>query len=194
MVGSGDPVGLRRPRPARPWPGLLAATLLVAAACTGGDAETETSTPDDVGSAEVPSSGFFETSPSHFDAAVRDSGGLPTVVNVWASWCVPCRSEAPLLRDAAERYAGRVRFLGLNTKDTLDDAKDFVREFGLPYPNGFDPDGEVMEHLELLGLPATFFYHPDGELAFFHAGEIDREGLEEKVDALLASAKGAGGP
>lgn len=51
-----------------------------------------------------------------------------------------------------------------------------------------------MEHLELLGLPATFFYHPDGELAFFHAGEIDREGLEEKIDGLLVSSEGTGGP
>lgn len=169
---------------------LLPALLLSAGSCAGGGGA---STANRAARTPIPKTGFFETTPDGFDAAIRDSGGLPTVVNVWASWCVPCRAEAPLFREAASNYAGRVRFLGLNTQDALDDAKAFVREFDLPYANGFDPDGKVMEHLKVLGLPTTLFYLQDGQLAFAHAGEIQRDALEDKLNDLVAASRGRGG-
>src|SRR5712692_8617831 len=70
----------------------------------------------------IASNKLFSTSPARFDRLMRSSGGLPTVVNVWASWCIPCRAEAPRFASAARRYAGRVRFLGLDSQDDRKDA------------------------------------------------------------------------
>ena len=112
----------------------------------------------------------------------------PVVLNVWASWCVPCRSEAPLLSRASERYAGEVRMVGLNVRDTPSDAASFIGEF---FPEA------VIEHLadsggtipiELggsRGVPLTFFYDPSGELRFLHYGVIDERTLALQIDELV---------
>lgn len=141
-------------------------------------------------SASIPRSGVFPTSPEHFDQVLRTSEGLPTVVNVWASWCIPCRAETPRFVAAAKHYEGSVRFLGLDTQDAKDTALDFIREFKIPYPSGLDPRGKVARHLKVLGLPTTFFYRPDGKLAFVHSGEISEEDLEEKIEQLVLTSKG----
>lgn len=132
-----------------------------------------------------PSPGLFQTSPARFTALIESGGGLPTVVNVWASRCIPCRREAPLLRQSVERHGQHVRFVGLNTKDGREDASAFIKEFGLAYPSGFDPDGKVVRHLRVLGLPATLFYRRDGELGAVHAGEIQADQLEAKIQSVL---------
>jgi cytochrome c biogenesis protein CcmG/thiol:disulfide interchange protein DsbE len=116
------------------------------------------------------------------------------VVNVWASWCIPCRSEAPLFRKASARYAGRLRFLGLDSEDSRGEALAFIREFGLPYPSGFDPSGAIRHHLHVLGLPTTFFYRAGGETAFVHNGEIHSGDLQSKIDFLLESSKSTSSP
>lgn len=168
---------------------VLTALALIASACGGEAVGSGDVEPAEVDPRDIPGSGFFETSPEHFDAVIRASGGLPTVVNVWASWCIPCRSEAPLFRKAASDYEGRVRFLGLDTGDSLGAAEAFVEEFGIPYANGFDPESEVMRHLKVLGLPTTFFHRPDGDLAFVHNGEIRGDELDRKIQDLLAASR-----
>lgn len=166
----------------------VAVLLLVAAACARNDGAAD-ATPDG-DSVEIPTTGVFTTSAKHFDRVIA-SGGLPTVVNVWASWCIPCRTETPLLVERAERYQGDIRFLGLNTQDDRQAALDFIDEFGIPYPSGLDPHATVTRHLKVLGLPATYFYQPGGELAFAHQGEIRADGLDEKISQLLSiSASG----
>ncbi|MGH2759098.1 MAG: TlpA family protein disulfide reductase [Actinomycetota bacterium] len=180
------------------WPGantrfaravaLGAILLAVASACARPGRSTSDSTngaPSNGGrGVAIPRRGVFPTSVEHFDRVIG-SGRLPTVVNAWASWCIPCRSETPLLVKAAGRYAGRIRFLGLNTQDDRKAALEFIDEFGIPYASGLDPKGTVGRHLRILGLPATLFYRPGGELALVHQGEIRASDLNEKIEELL---------
>jgi cytochrome c biogenesis protein CcmG, thiol:disulfide interchange protein DsbE len=100
-------------------------------------------------------------------AALR---GHPVVVNVWASWCGPCRFEFPFFQKQAVKRGKRVAFLGVNSQDNKGDAADFLDEYPLPFPSYEDPDGDVTRELRVVGLPATAYYDRKGELAYLHQG------------------------
>ncbi len=76
--------------------------------------------------------------------SLADLRGKTVVINFWASWCPPCRIEAPLLERTWRAYKNRgLIFLGVNIQDRKEDALNFIREFGITYPNGPDPTGEI---------------------------------------------------
>ncbi len=120
-------------------------------------------------------------------AVLREARGRPLIVNVWASWCGPCREEAPDLARVAAAYGDRVRFLGIDVLDARPSARTFVREVGWPYPSLFDPTGEIRDRLGLVGPPATLFYDAEGELMDTHVGPITAEQLTAEIEALLAA-------
>jgi cytochrome c biogenesis protein CcmG/thiol:disulfide interchange protein DsbE len=113
----------------------------------------------------------------------------PVVLNVWASWCIPCRSEAPLLSRAAVAFADRVRFVGLNVRDDQTGAREFIAEFlaGAGIEHVFDAAGNVPVDLGgSRAVPLTFFYAPGGVLATLHTGVLDERTLALQIDELLA--------
>ena len=111
--------------------------------------------------------------------------GTPVVVNVWASWCGPCRAEAPLLHDAAARYGRRVQFLGVDILDSLDGARSFIADHGVAYPSVFDPPGAIRDSLAMLGQPMTAFYDADGTLVSTWPGQLTQTALEQGIREAL---------
>jgi cytochrome c biogenesis protein CcmG/thiol:disulfide interchange protein DsbE len=104
-------------------------------------------------------------------AALR---GYPAVVNVWASWCGPCRFEFPHFQRAAADYGKRVAFLGIDTQDSDDAASTFLEEAPVPYPSYTDPSKEIGEAIGAsLGLPDTAFYDRSGKLVYLKQGPYD---------------------
>ena len=124
-----------------------------------------------------------------FDARIDQLRGYPVVVNKWASWCGPCRIEFPVFRKAAIQEAGRVAFIGLDTNDNDDDAREFLGKEPVPYPSYIDPEGDIARKLKApAAFPATAFYDKNGKLAYTHQGPYD------SVDELLGDVrKYAGG-
>ena len=110
----------------------------------------------------------------------------PVLFKVWASWCIPCRSEAPLLREAHAKFGDEVRFVGINVRDAQGPARSFLNEFHLDeFDHFFDRDGLVPGPLGGRGVPHTFFFSPGGELVELHFGVIDERTLALNLDELL---------
>jgi cytochrome c biogenesis protein CcmG, thiol:disulfide interchange protein DsbE len=108
--------------------------------------------------------------------------GYPAMVNVWASWCGPCRFEFPLLQRAAATYGKRVAFLGIDSQDSDDAARTFLAEAPVPYPSYTDPDEEIAESVGAdLGLPDTAFYDRHGKLVYLKQGPY-RDAAELSAD------------
>jgi thiol-disulfide isomerase/thioredoxin len=109
-------------------------------------------------------------------------------VNVWASWCAPCRSESPLLaRSAAALSARGVRFLGIDEMDRPAAAQAFVRKAGTTYPHLVDPDGKLLRTLRMLpqrGIPSTLVVDRRGRIAGRVIGRITAADIRAVVDRL----------
>lgn len=116
---------------------------------------------------------------------IRELRGTPVVVNFWGSWCPPCRDEAPHLADLAREFEGRVQFLGVNFRDARKSARDFIREFDLPFPSIFDPDYEILPALGYVGWPVTLVYDAEGRVTFPHVGAFDPKELRREIREVL---------
>lgn len=111
--------------------------------------------------------------------------GKVVVLNFWASWCAPCRREAPHLQSAWTAYRDRgVQFLGVDILDDRAAARAFVSEFGITYPSAFDPEGSLADDYELLGLPTTVVIDPEGRMAYRFTGHLDGAVLRGTLDEL----------
>jgi cytochrome c biogenesis protein CcmG, thiol:disulfide interchange protein DsbE len=118
--------------------------------------------------------------------SVADHGGKWLLVNVWASWCGPCRDEAPALQRFYERERGAdFEIIGIDTQETAEAGRGFVEEYGLTYPQLHDGDGEYAEELKTQGVPENFLVDPDGEIALVQAGPVTEEILNEQVAPLI---------
>jgi cytochrome c biogenesis protein CcmG/thiol:disulfide interchange protein DsbE len=110
--------------------------------------------------------------------------GYPVVLNFWASWCDPCKEEAPELVAFAREYAGRVLVLGLDVQDFRTDARRFLRRHGVNYPSVRDGGDDTYTAYGLTGLPETFFVDAEGNMVGHSLGRITRAELARGVAAI----------
>lgn len=120
-----------------------------------------------------------------FEALLAELEGIPVVVNIWGSWCPPCRAEAPGLAEVAREFEGQVQFLGVDILDTRPAARQFILEFDWPYPSVFDPEGEIRDGLGYVGQPVTVLYDASGETAFEWVGAVTDDLLRTEIRKVL---------
>ena len=149
----------------------LAVVLIILAAC-GSDSPAEPTTPE---LPPIDLAGFQQ---------VLAELDRPAVVNVWASWCLPCRAEAPLLRQAHAEFGEEIAFIGIDYDDSQRGARLFLDEFDLPFVHYFDPDGVTIAEYGGIGVPRTYFFAAGGELINVHNGAIDEQTLALQIDEL----------
>lgn len=112
--------------------------------------------------------------------------GQPLFVDVWASWCVPCKEEAPMLARLAREHANDVRFIGIDTQDTRREGRAFVRHYGLDFPHLFDPRSTLAIKLGVSGIPTMFLVDRKGRIAATLVGKQRAAKLRRYLRLLVS--------
>ena len=131
---------------------------------------------------------FDDVRPGRPGVSLQALRGRPVVLNFFASWCEPCSREMPGLQAVAERYRGRIQFVGVTFNDTRDNARRALDRAGVAYPAAFDARSTLVDDYGVRGLPTTFFIGSDGNLVERKDGEISEVQLRTIVDRLFGSA------
>lgn len=117
---------------------------------------------------------------------VSSLGVRPVVINIWASWCGPCRREMPLLQEVSVAYADTVQFVGIDANDEAESAAAFLKTVGVTYPQLSDPAAGVLGDLRIPGLPVTVVLNADGSIYRTKIGAFNSRGeLTDLLDKLL---------
>jgi cytochrome c biogenesis protein CcmG/thiol:disulfide interchange protein DsbE len=144
-----------------------------------------------------PAPGFALTLFDGRAVQLQDFRGKVVFVTFWASWCPPCRAEAPMLEATWRRLQEQgVLFLGVNTQDEEPRARAFLQEFGITFPNGRDPDGRIAIDYGVWGLPEAFVVDPTGRITYKHIGTIGQAlllaKLQEARHGVVSTSQGRG--
>jgi cytochrome c biogenesis protein CcmG, thiol:disulfide interchange protein DsbE len=114
--------------------------------------------------------------------------GKAVVLNFWASWCLPCKEEAPRLEAAWQKWRSKgVVVVGIDANDFKSDARRFARRYELTYPLVHDGPGELLDDYGLSAFPETFFVRPDGRLSSWTQGELSEAEIEAGIKEALAT-------
>lgn len=140
------------------------------------------------GRKRLPSLRGSALTPPPATVSLRRADGRPQFIDVWASWCVPCREEAPLLARLWRQHRSEIAFLGIDVEDTRNDAHRFLRRFGLGYPNIFDRKAELANRLGFFGLPTAYLVDREGRIAAKLIGKQKPATLRAALEALVREA------
>jgi len=126
-----------------------------------------------------------------FDARLDELKGFPKVVNVWGSWCGPCRAEFPHFQQVSAKLGKKVAFLGVDSQDDTGSAEGFLADNSVPYPSYADQDQEIGRSIGVPGgIPATAFFNADGERTFTKIGEYTSdEDLEADIQTYAVEGQ-----
>jgi len=120
--------------------------------------------------------------------ALSSLRGKVVVLNFWASWCTPCREEAPLLQDVWTRWRDRgVVVLGVNARELSSKGREFLADEGITYPNVHDGKGSTLGRFGIPALPETMFIDPEGRVAAYIAGPVDADSLDRSIAVAVGS-------
>jgi thiol-disulfide isomerase/thioredoxin len=117
--------------------------------------------------------------------AISRLHGKPEIINIWASWCAPCREEMPMLERAHDRLGDRVQFLGVDVRDSRSAALSFLTKHEIGYAQVFDSDGDLPLRLRLQGVPNTLFVDASGNVVDRVIGRLDDQSLAAGISRLL---------
>jgi cytochrome c biogenesis protein CcmG/thiol:disulfide interchange protein DsbE len=121
------------------------------------------------------------------DESLAAYRGRWVLVNFWASWCVPCREEAPALERFQRRHGeGNFTVVGIDSRDLSGDGRDFVQQYGLSYPQLRDGDGDAAHAFGTTGVPENFLIDPRGKVRLLVRGPVTAEYLRKAVEPMLA--------
>lgn len=135
--------------------------------------------------APTPAGGELTTlSESQFEGVLVGLRGQPVIVNIWASWCSPCRTETPLLERTWTSHRSSLTILGVASKDTPGSAVGFMHEFDVTYPNVFDASGDIRRELGLRGFPTTYVFDASGQLRTTIVGGLTEQRLAAVLEDL----------
>lgn len=121
------------------------------------------------------------------DVDLAQLRGRPVLVNIWASWCGPCRKEMPLLTEAHARFGDQIQFVGLNTADSPTVAAGFLEKYDVRYPQLADSNNVLLERLRIPGLPVTLILDADGTVLERHIGPFEGSELDDLLSDLVAT-------
>jgi len=124
------------------------------------------------------------------DGSLAEHRGQWVLVNFWASWCGPCKEEAPALEKFQQQRGGAdFTVLGIDTRDLSGDGREFVRRYGLSYPQLRDGDGAAAHDYGTTGVPENFLIDPQGKVRWLLRGPVDEEYLRDEVEPFLPKEK-----
>ena len=123
------------------------------------------------------------------EGQLADYRGKWVLVNFWASWCNPCRTESPTIERFATKHRDNLVVVGINTEDLSEDALAFVDEFDLSWEMLRDGDGSRKDDFGIVALPESFLVDPQGKIAVIRRGAVDAAYLDDQIRPLIEGGK-----
>lgn len=154
-------------------------------------ASQDTTGPEDTGHELQPAPDFTVFGSDGETHKLSDFRGKPVVLNFWASWCGPCKSEMPDFQEAYEKYGQNIHFLMVNCttsgRETMADAKKLIADEGYTFPVYYDTSGEAAAAYGTYSIPMTFFIDAEGNLVAYGQGALNAEVLQKGIDMIYAT-------
>ena len=171
---------------------LILLAVLMLCGCGNGSTATEPTVTDPTTS-EKAAPDFTMYTLDGQKVKLSEFKGKPTILNFWASWCGPCKSEMPDLEEAYKTYGDRLNFVLVNLTDgkseTLEDASSFIQTMGYTFPVFYDMDLDGATAYGVNSIPLTIFINASGEMVAYYTGAMSKEVLQTGINLLLPATE-----